>query len=54
MLDMRSGIVGEYFVSHGIDKEKIFQALLSVRGNQKVTDQNPENKYQALENIVRI
>jgi ATP-dependent Clp protease ATP-binding subunit ClpC len=32
----------------GIDKETIYQALQDVRGNQRVTDQQAESKYQIL------
>lgn len=32
-----------------IKKEAILKGLASLRGNQRVTDQNPEGKYQALE-----
>ena len=31
----------------------MLEALTSIRGNQRVTDQNPENKYQALERYGR-
>src|SRR5271156_1053360 len=34
---------------HGATHEAILKALTAVRGSQKVTDQNPEAKYQALE-----
>ena len=39
--------------SHGITAEKILQVLVSIRGSQRVTDQNPEDKYQALERYAR-
>ena len=32
----------------GLDKESIYQALQDVRGNQRVTDQQAESKYQIL------
>jgi ATP-dependent Clp protease ATP-binding subunit ClpB len=38
---------------HGITRERVLEALTSIRGNQRVTDQNPENKYQALEKYGR-
>ncbi|QDT50400.1 Chaperonin protein ClpB [Symmachiella dynata] len=34
---------------HGIDNDTILAALKTVRGGQQVTDQDPEGKYQALE-----
>jgi ATP-dependent Clp protease ATP-binding subunit ClpB len=32
----------------GITKDSVFKALVDIRGNQRITDQNPEGKYQAL------
>ncbi|MDQ8203201.1 ATP-dependent chaperone ClpB [Pelagicoccus sp. SDUM812003] len=37
------------FKSFGIDRDKLLGALRKVRGNQRVTSQNPESTYQALE-----
>ena len=39
--------------SAGATREAILQALTSVRGNQRVTDQNPEGKYQALDRYAK-
>jgi len=39
--------------AHGITKDAILKALLSIRGSQKITDPNPEEKYQALERYSR-
>ena len=33
----------------GVTRDRIFEVLTSIRGSQRVTDQNPEGKYQALE-----
>ena len=38
---------------HGISKDRIIHALKEIRGNQRVSDQNPEGKYQALEKYAR-
>ncbi len=38
---------------YGLSKDKILLALKEIRGNHKVTDQNPEAKYQALEKYGR-
>jgi ATP-dependent Clp protease ATP-binding subunit ClpB len=43
----------EILARHGATHDAILKALTSVRGNQKVTDQNPEGKYQALERYAR-
>jgi ATP-dependent Clp protease ATP-binding subunit ClpB len=37
----------------GVTRDKLMQALQQVRGSQRVTDQNPEGKYQALEKYGR-
>lgn len=36
------------FAKYGITKEKFLDALSKVRGNQRVTSQNPEDNYDAL------
>src|SRR5881227_84866 len=37
----------------GVTRDKLMQALQQVRGSQRVTDQNPEGKYQSLEKYGR-
>ncbi len=37
----------------GVKEKDFLNALTSIRGNQRVTDQNPEEKYQALEKYGR-
>jgi ATP-dependent Clp protease ATP-binding subunit ClpB len=37
----------------GVNYEKILTALASVRGSQRITDQDPEGKFQALEKYTR-
>jgi ATP-dependent Clp protease ATP-binding subunit ClpB len=39
---------GQLFIKNGIKKDHILKALYELRGNQRVTDQNPEDKYQVL------
>jgi ATP-dependent Clp protease ATP-binding subunit ClpB len=43
----------EILARHGANYDAILKALTAVRGSQKVTDQNPEAKYQALERYAR-
>jgi ATP-dependent Clp protease ATP-binding subunit ClpB len=38
---------------NGVVADRVLEALTSVRGSQRVTDQNPEGKYQALERYGR-
>ena len=37
----------------GITKDRFLQAMVDIRGNQRVTDPSPEDKYQALEKYGR-
>ena len=39
--------------SLGIQKDAILKALQELRGNQRITDQNPEDKYQVLEKYTK-
>lgn len=43
----------ELLAAHGVTEDGIMQALVSIRGSERVTDQNPEGKYQALEKYCR-
>jgi ATP-dependent Clp protease ATP-binding subunit ClpB len=43
----------QLLTSAGATRDAILQALTSVRGNQRVTDQNPEGKYQALDRYAK-
>ena len=48
MLDNPNKEVAEIFREYGITKERFLTALSSVRGNVKVTSDNPEGTYDAL------
>jgi ATP-dependent Clp protease ATP-binding subunit ClpB len=37
----------------GVNKDRVYDALTQIRGGQRVTDANPEDKYQALEKYGR-
>jgi ATP-dependent Clp protease ATP-binding subunit ClpB len=47
------GAVGKLFRDLGLSREKLLAALREVRGNQRVTTQNPEGTYQSLERYGR-
>ena len=49
----KEGNAGTILHSFGLTKEMILKALQDIRGKQRVTDQNPEAKYQALERYGR-
>jgi ATP-dependent Clp protease ATP-binding subunit ClpB len=48
-----NGFAGGLLKQNGVTHDKILNALAQVRGGQRVTDQNPEEKYQALEKFTR-
>ena len=52
MMKKGSGI-DEVLASAGLTRDDVMQALKSIRGNQRVTDQNPENRYQVLQKYCR-
>lgn len=41
------------FLANGLTRDLIFKVLQELRGQQRVTDQNPEEKYQALQKFTR-
>ena len=45
--------LGRVFKAHNLGREGLLDALGQVRGNQRVTDANPEDKFQALEKYGR-
>ncbi len=51
--DLKRDPAQELLARHGATHEAILKALTSVRGSQRITDQNPEGKYQALERYAR-
>ena len=48
LLDTAEGGVKELFRTYRVEREQIMQALANVRGNQRVTTDNPEETYEAL------
>ncbi|VUT25056.1 MAG: protein disaggregation chaperone [Candidatus Methanolliviera sp. GoM_asphalt] len=48
-----AGACGRILERHRVTKERIMQALFDIRGNQRVTSQNPEETYESLEKYGR-
>jgi ATP-dependent Clp protease ATP-binding subunit ClpB len=48
-----AGEVGRLLRANGVSRDAILRALQDIRGGQRITDQNPEEKYQALEKYGR-
>ena len=53
LTDRAAGNAASILNSQGITREAILNALTGIRGTQRVTDPNPEDKYQALEKYGR-
>ena len=51
--DQAGGAAQKILNQHGVTKDAIFKVLQSIRGAQRITDQNPEDKYQALSRFGR-
>ncbi len=49
MFDVKDTKSYEILKKFGLTKDGVLKVLTDIRGNTKVTDQNPEDKYQALE-----
>ena len=49
----KEGQAGKILRQAGVTKDSIYKVLVDIRGNQRVTDPNPEGKYQALERYAR-
>ena len=48
LIDTAESGLKELFRTYNVDKEKVMQALAALRGNQRVTSDNPEDTYEAL------
>ena len=52
-VEEKRSAAGKILNEHGVTKEKILRALVEIRGGQRVTDPNAEDKYQALTRFSR-
>src|SRR6266404_2870515 len=53
LLDEGGSSLKTIFKTHGLKRDTVLRALADLRGNQRVTDPNPEDKFQALEKYGR-
>ena len=53
LIELEGSSFAEYFSDRGVNRDNIYSSLMNIRGNQRITDQNPEEKYQALEKYSR-
>ncbi|HVE65278.1 MAG TPA: Clp protease N-terminal domain-containing protein, partial [Thermoanaerobaculia bacterium] len=53
LADKAAGATGKRLASRGAAKDALLKALKEVRGSARITDPNPEDKYQALKRYTR-
>jgi ATP-dependent Clp protease ATP-binding subunit ClpB len=52
-VEQAAGDIARSLKSMGLERDAVYQALMKLRGNQRVTDQNPESKYESLQKYGR-
>jgi ATP-dependent Clp protease ATP-binding subunit ClpB len=53
VIEEKEGRAAKLLAAAGVTRDAVFKALMEIRGGQRITDQNPEDKYQALERFSR-
>jgi len=53
LIDGAGSSLKKIFAKYGLKRDAVLKALAELRGNQRVTDENPEAKFQALEKYGR-
>jgi ATP-dependent Clp protease ATP-binding subunit ClpB len=53
LADEKGGVAAEILRSQGVTRDAIYRVLKDIRGSQRVVDQTPEDKYQALQRFGR-
>ena len=53
IVEERGGAAGAILKTQGVSRDELYKVLTTIRGTQRVTDQNPEEKYQALTRYTR-
>ena len=53
MIDEKMGESAQILKRNGIQRDAILKVLMNIRGSQRITDPNPEEKYQALDKYSR-
>ncbi len=53
VVDEKAGEAGKILSRAGVTRDTVYKALQEIRGTQRITDPNPEEKYQALQKFSR-
>ncbi len=53
LCDKKAGEAAQILAGSGVNRETVLKVLMEIRGNQRITDPNPEEKYEALKKFSR-
>ena len=53
ILDEKGSTASNVLLNQGVSREAVLKVLMDIRGTQRITDPNPEEKYQALDKFSR-
>ncbi|MFO7715860.1 ATP-dependent chaperone ClpB [Desulfosarcina sp.] len=53
LCDKQAGEASRILSASGVNRDVILKVLMEIRGNQRITDPNPEEKYEALKKFSR-
>jgi ATP-dependent Clp protease ATP-binding subunit ClpB len=53
MIETKGDKASQVLSEMGLTRDKLYSAMTNIRGNQRVTDENPESKYKVLEKYSR-
>ena len=53
IIDEKESIASKTLFNQGVSREAVLKVLMDIRGTQRITDPNPEEKYQALDKFSR-
>jgi ATP-dependent Clp protease ATP-binding subunit ClpB len=53
IIDEKAGEAGRILTRSGVTRDALFKVMQDIRGTQRITDPNPEEKYQALQRFSR-
>jgi ATP-dependent Clp protease ATP-binding subunit ClpB len=53
LAEAKGGEAAAILKRHGVTRDNLLKVLMEIRGSQRITDPNPEEKYQALEKFSR-
>ncbi len=53
LCDKKAGEASRILATSGVNRDVVLKVLMEIRGNQRITDPNPEEKYEALKKFSR-